>query len=917
MPVVGEKFLRYKIDSLIGSGGMGEVFLARDTQLNRNVAVKILKPKLSHRHGDALDRFMLEARSASALNHPNIITIYEIGEADGSHFIASEFVEGKTLHDRINRRSLSIIDILNIAIQTAEALTAAHAAGIVHRDIKPENIMVRSDGYVKVLDFGLAKLAECEVELADVEADTRRMVATNPGVVMGTVSYMSPEQARGKAVDKRSDVWSLGVVIYEMLTGERPFTGETTSDVIAAILKSEPEPIGDRFTGVPRELERILSKALRKDRDERYQHVKDMLIDLKDLRRELDVQMRSDTASFIDTRSSNLAPATGDGNVSTESTSEAGARTNSISELFVEQARLHPIMVTLIVVAAAAVLFTTGWAVYRALPGRPSDSFASMRFAKLTSIGKLEGGQIAASPDGKYFAYVERDQSGQSLWVRQSATSSGVQLAPTGPIQYAGLTFSKDGSYIFYSAAEANAEPAIYKIPVLGGEKRRLVSDGAGPIAFSPDGGRFAFVRDETQLVTANEDGSGQKTLAAASNGDAWWLPAWSPDGKRIVCSLYTPKDDSVHIFEVSVDSGESKEIKSPVWLRVSGLAWLPDGNSLLISGRDSDTQFSQIWRLSFPDGAITRITNDVMAYDGLSLTADGHSVVSVQVNRLANIWVGDASAPASSRQITKETGRDEGLSGIAWAPDGTIIYTTRLGAFQDLWSVKPDGTDNQQLTFNSKANFSPAVSPDGRFIVFVSTRSGDPNIWRANRDGSEPIQLTSDPGIEGQPVVTADGRWVIYHLNDSEKQMSIWRISIDGGAPERLVASEASRPVISPDGRFIAFRSGPTKPGDAPQIAVMSTDGDHSIQQFAIPAVANARYFKWSADGKSIIYVDTVSGSSRLFSQPIGGGEPKQIAEFKDKRIYSFDISQRGFGIAMALGSETSEALMITDFNK
>ena len=914
MPAVGDNFLRYKILSLIGSGGMGEVFLAKDTQLDRNVALKILKPKLSHRYGDALERFVLEARSASALNHPNIITIYEIGENDGHNYIASEFVEGQTLHERINRKSLSLPEILTVSVQAAAALTAAHAAGIVHRDIKPENIMVRGDGYVKVLDFGLAKLTEVETEPADVDADTRRLVATNPGMVMGTVSYMSPEQARGKPVDKRTDIWSLGVVMYEMMTGVRPFTGETTSDVIAAILKSEPEPISKRTSGTPHELERIIGKALRKDRDERYQNIKDMLIDLNDLKRDLDTQMRSDTATFGVTDGGNHGIATGNGNITVASTGFAGQRTNSISEMFVSQFRLHPKLLPLIVAVVALGVIFAGWAVFRSWPGRSASGFESMRFSKLTSLGNVEGGQIAVSPDGKYFAYVAHEQGGQSLWVRQSSAPSGVQLAGVASNQYIGLTFSRDGTYIYFAAAENNSEPNIYKIPVLGGERRKLVANGFGPISFSPKGDRFVFVREDSSLMLANEDGSNQVKLATASDGNAWWLPAWSPDGKRIASGVYTVKDNTIHLVEVSTETGQTSEIRSPVWLRISGLAWLPDGNGLLVGGRDSETQFSQVWRLSYPDGKVMRVTNDVTSYDGLSLTADGNSAVSVQVNRLANIWVGDQSNPLASRQITTETNRDEGLSGVAWAPDDSIIYTTRVGAFQDLWSVGHGGSDNKQLTFDSKSNFSPAVSPDGRFIAFVSTRSGDPNIWRVDRDGSNAVQLTSDPGIEGQPVFSTDGQWVFYHLEDTEKKMTIWRVRTTGGTPERLTDAESSRPIVSPDGRSIAFRFGTTGPGEAPSVAVMTLDGGRSIQQLTLPAVANARYFKWSADGKSFIYVDTVAGSSRLFSQPINGGEPKQLAEFKDKRIYSFDVSPKG-AIALSLGSERSEALMITNF--
>src|SRR5881628_3066566 len=294
MPAVGDNFLRYKIISLIGSGGMGEVYLAKDTQLDRNAALKILKPKLSHRYGDALDRFVLEARSASALNHPNIITIYDIGENDGSHYIASEFVEGRTLHERINRRSLSLSEILTISIQAAGALAAAHAAGIIHRDIKPENIMVRRDGYIKVLDFGLAKLTEPQGSTTDTEAPTKAMVNTGAGTVMGTANYMSPEQAKGTHIDERTDLWSLGALLYEMVTDHLPFPGETPTETISLILQKEPPPLARFATEVPDELDRIVTKALTKDREERYQTAKDLLIDLRHLKRKLEVDAEID-----------------------------------------------------------------------------------------------------------------------------------------------------------------------------------------------------------------------------------------------------------------------------------------------------------------------------------------------------------------------------------------------------------------------------------------------------------------------------------------------------------------------------------------------------------------------------------------------------------------------------------------------
>ncbi|MDI1240920.1 MAG: serine/threonine-protein kinase, partial [bacterium] len=281
-------FGHYQILSLIGAGGMGEVYLADDTKLGRKVAIKFLNEKYS-KDEDLLNRFIQEAQAASALNHPNLITVYEIGEHDGSHYMATEFIEGRTLRERMKER-LTFEEALSISVQTAEALSAAHQAGIVHRDIKPENIMVRPDGYVKVLDFGLAKLTE--VMNSGAEEETKRLVKTNPGMIMGTVSYMSPEQARGKVTDARSDVFSFGVVMYEMLTGKIPFGGETVTDTLSSIISLEPQPITSLAPHLPRELQRIVQKTLKKKRDQRYQSTRDLTGDLKELRDELRMEAK-------------------------------------------------------------------------------------------------------------------------------------------------------------------------------------------------------------------------------------------------------------------------------------------------------------------------------------------------------------------------------------------------------------------------------------------------------------------------------------------------------------------------------------------------------------------------------------------------------------------------------------------------
>ncbi len=282
----GTKFGRYEIHSLLGAGGMGEVYLAEDTRLHRKIALKVLPENIAE-DKEHLRRFEQEAYAASALNHPNIITIYEIGEVDERLFIATEYIKGETLREKIERNELTLLDSIKIAEQIAAALSVAHQAPIIHRDIKPENIMIRRDGYVKILDFGLAKLVEKNPETLDAEAETRVQVNTQAGMILGTVAYMSPEQARGKDVDERTDVWSLGVCLYEMLAGRKPFQGETTSDTIASILTKEPLSLDKNL---PAELQRIIRKTLQKGADKRYQTAKDLLIDLEDVKEELNLQ---------------------------------------------------------------------------------------------------------------------------------------------------------------------------------------------------------------------------------------------------------------------------------------------------------------------------------------------------------------------------------------------------------------------------------------------------------------------------------------------------------------------------------------------------------------------------------------------------------------------------------------------------
>ena len=471
----------YEILSFISRGGMGEVYLAEDKRLGRKVALKRL-PSTFVKDNDRLRRFEQEARAASALNHPNIITIFEIRQAGSSHVIATEFVEGETLRARLSRTGLSLAETLDVAIQVSDALSAAHKAGIVHRDIKPENIMVRPDGYVKVLDFGLAKLSEEASPAIIAEAPTIQ-VRTGSGIVIGTAGYMSPEQARGLTVDSRSDIFSLGAVIYEMLARRKPFEGETPSDTLAAILRTEPPPLSHFVPGIPSELSRIVTKCLKKDREERYQVVKDLWLDLKALKQELEFQnvMKSSEASGTSRGSALPAESTAILNKPQPTTERSSAGT--ITESLSIEIKRHKFGAAIAFALLALVLAAGGFGVYKLLSRENRVAhFLDVELARLTNSGNAIDATI--SPDGKYVVYVLSDRSAQSLWIRQVSTANDKLIVQPARVGYFGLTFSPDGSEIYY-AVKANLDAGtLYRIPTLGGTPVKLLEKIDGPISF-------------------------------------------------------------------------------------------------------------------------------------------------------------------------------------------------------------------------------------------------------------------------------------------------------------------------------------------------------------------------------------------------------------------------------------------------
>src|SRR5687768_177107 len=651
----GDTIGNYEVLSFISRGGMGEVYLAQDKRLSRKVALKLL-PSAFTKDNDRLRRFEQEARAASALNHPNIITIYEIFQANSTHVIATEFVEGETLRHRLGRSSLSLNEALTIAIQIADALAAAHKAGIIHRDIKPENVMLRPDGYVKILDFGLAKLSEETTGVAAAEAPTIQ-VRTGAGFVLGTAGYMSPEQARGLVVDNRSDIFSLGAVMYEMLARRKPFEGETPSDTLAAILKTEPTPVQHLVPQLPAELVRIINKSLRKDREERYQVVKDLWLDLKALKQELEFQAKLDRS----VPSENGDSLTGVMDRAHATTTEAPlnptetrSAINTITQSLSVELKRHKTGVAVVLAIVLSVLGVGAFGIYKVANRKPEvGAFQNIHLARLTNSGDVI--DVTISPDGQFIVYVRSDRNNQSLWIRQVSTANDKEIVPPSAVGFFGITFSPNGNALYY-AVKANLDAGtLYRLPVLGGLPVKVIEHIDGPISFSPDGKRFAMVRGsypnpgESALIVANVDGSNEQTLAIRKRPERFSPifftgPSWSPDGKLIAAAVMTSARVS-HVVLFSVEDGRQQVLTREPWAFASRVQWLPDMSGLLVVAGDGVNN-SQHWILSYPDGEKRRVTNDLSAYRVISLTTGGQKLATIQTNGLINVWVapeGDA----------------------------------------------------------------------------------------------------------------------------------------------------------------------------------------------------------------------------------------------------------------------------------
>ena len=939
--IVGQVIGHYRIIELIGRGGMGEVYLAQDMTLGRQVALKLL-PRYFTEDAERVRRFEQEARSVSALNHPNIITIHEIGHIDSTHYIATEFIDGVTLREQMAGEAMNIGDALDVAAQVASALAAAHAKGIIHRDIKPENIIVRRSGYlaqrenqVKVLDFGIAKLTEPDV--LDTQMPTRPLVSTDQGITLGTAPYMSPEQAQGLKVDARTDIWSLGIVIYEMVTGRAPFEGPTRSHVIVSILEKEAPPLRAKAGEVPEALEWIVTKALRKDREERYQTAKELLSDLKELKQRLDFEAQVERSLPLDSNSKAISTSTEQSRLVTADVPavpmrEAGAGRQRLSIRYLLRSakrnkRGLMLALSALVITIAAIVIGLKYFGRNPLTNKPAAPFAKFKVTRLTSSGKASSAVI--SPDGKYVVHAMGSAEQQSLWLRHIATGSDKEIVPANGSGIDNLSFSPDGNHIYFVRRESG-EIVLSEVPVLGGSKKILVRDIDTAVTFSPDGKRFAFVRgdptrNEASLIVANADGTGEQKLVTHHENDFFSptasTPAWSPDGERIAFGLKSSGADGRYhnVWAVQVKDRVEQHLTSQQWAFVEAICWLPDGSGLVITAIEQVQGNAQIWYAPYPGGDVRRITNDLNNYQNVSLTTDGGSLVTVLSEGTSNVWVAPVGDASRASQITSN--RFDGVGGIAWTPDGRIVHVSRASGNADIWIMNADGTEDRQLTSNTGLNFLPTVSPDGRYIVFMSGRTGSRTyIERMDIDGNNPKELPNE--IDGwNPLCTNDSQSVIFTSGAAGKP-TLWKMLIDGGKPVQLTDYYSIGLDISPkDGRiaylFIDEQARPQRS----RIGVIASDGGSTTAVFDFPEFFGTigpgfyqQKIRWTVDGRALTYIDTQGGVSNIWIQPLDGGPRKQLTDFKSDLIFYYDWSPDGKKLALARGSKTSDVVLIRD---
>ena len=844
--MIGQSISHYRIIDQLGAGGMGEVFLAEDTTLGRRVALKLL-PSEYTRHEDRLRRFKQEAKLASALNHPNILTIHEVGEADGRQFIATEFVQGETLRMLLKRAAgMDTSEVLNVAVQVASALSAAHAAGIVHRDIKPENIMVRGDGYVKVLDFGLAKLTEAAAPPpVDSTARTETVaLPTGPGVVLGTTQYMSPEQTAGRTVDARSDIFSFGAVLYEMVSGRRAFHGDSAVEVSAAVLRQEPDALPAR---VPPALATLIARCLRKDPGRRYQTMADLKAALEDLRDESSVAGRRD-----------LTPA---------SRWPAWA--------------LWPLVISIAGLAGLLV-----WQTRRAPQDQPP-----LRATAFTTLPGVEQAP-SLSPDGNYavFSWTGPRQDNQDIYLQMIGSGSPLPLT-TDPLNDYNPVWSPDGRWIAFFRSQPPAPTGVRSRelrlkPPLGGAERKLADIRSQDFPFAV---YLAWSADSTSLVVTDSTGDGQPDalfVVSLETGEKTQLtkplapaladtsPAVSPDGRSMAflrrMSWGAGELQVLPLGTGVTAAGEPRRL-TPIELRADYPAWMPDGREIVFSSKGN------LWRQAASgDSAPVRLL--FVGEDGvmpaISRPQPGRPIRLLYVRSFIddNFWkigIPSPGAPSPSAPVvaiasTKREYHPE------FSPDGSrVAFTSSRSGELEIWLSDPDGSSAVQLTsMGAQDTNCPHWSPDGQLITFSSNAAGEWDIYVVPAAGGKPRRLTSHPAIDLCPTFSRDGKW-IYFQSMRSGDYRTWKMPLAGGEPVQVTSDPAAQTMEAPDGSIYHL-----SPAIESPLWRLSKSGGPPVK-----ILDGVVWFNLCLFGNGAYYIDRIDGEARLQYLDFATGRHSTVA--------------------------------------
>jgi eukaryotic-like serine/threonine-protein kinase len=887
--LMGKKISHYRVLQLLGGGGMGVVYQAEDLKLGRQVAMKFVPGELASDPA-AFARMQREARAASALDHPNICTIYELDEHQGQPFIVMQLLEGITLRAWIENSASESMharlnSLLNLAMQIADGLTAAHQEGIIHRDIKPANIFITSRGEAKILDFGVAKFLELpELVPEPVQPLRETGVAANPastrtGASMGTPYYLSPEQIRGEKLDARSDLFSLGLVLYEMATGHRAFAGDTAAAIRQAVLEQPVVPVRQLAPELPLELHRIITKALEKDRERRYQSGKELKTDLDRLRQE------------------------------SRQVAQPSPRLSS---------RRAVLLGALAVVAVGAIL---------SLNLRPTKSvpFAITKTTRLTGDGQAFKASI--SPDGRYVAHTSLAAGQESLRVRRATTLNDIEIVPPQAVRYLGITFSPDSENIYYVVRTEGPEPpSLYRVAVMGGSSEKLKVRLDSPVTISPNGRKFAFVREsstESTLIVADLEAGGEQTLISRRLPRVLDYPAWSPDGKIIACTdtdsaLVSTKGSDTRIVEVHVADRTQKNLSAHAWGYVRQLAWLGNGRGLVMSARgQEESGIFHIWYVSYPDGIERRVTGGLNGQTGVSVSADSRQIVTVEESSFSSsIWRIPATRSQDSALVVSGF---SGWSAPVWTRADRIAFEEELDGRRSIWTIDTNGANRKQLTLTGN-NYDHTVSRNGQRVAWISDRNGSPAIWTMDMDGGNLGMVVKASG-ESFPQLSPDGKWIAFTAIGSERWTTLWRVASEGGQPIELNSKLWQRPVISPDGKWIAgfYADHQLSTQKFPEsIAIIRIDGGQPRKLLPIPlSVSLAAGIRWSPDGRQLTYVNRGKGGDDIWSFRLNDESLHQITNFHGIALISFDWSPDGKQLAFSRGVQTRDVVLIEDTGK